>query len=148
MYFWECILAIVAGSLLPLQAAINAILKVKLGSPWYATFVSVLVSTLAVAALCLVIRAPLPNFGLIAAENPWWIWSGGLLGVVFVACALSLAPVLGATTLLGSVIGGQLLCSLLLDQFGLFGIPLHPMNTGRFIGLIFLAIGVFLIQKY
>ena len=146
MYFWQCLLAVLAGSVLPIQAAINGQLKIKLESPWYATLISVAVSTIGMVILCLVMRAPLPASAL-TAQTQWWMWSGGLLGIVFVCAALSLAPILGSTTLMASVIAGQLICSLILDQFGLVGIPQHPINLGRAIGLILLVAGVVLIQR-
>ncbi|MBX9573144.1 MAG: DMT family transporter [Candidatus Obscuribacterales bacterium] len=146
MHYWQCLLAVLAGSMLPLQAAINGQLRIKLESPWYATLVSVLVSTLGVAVFCLLIRAPLPMHTH-TAQTQWWMWSGGLLGVVFVCASLSLAPILGSTTLAASVIAGQLICSLILDQFGFVGIPIHPINLGRILGLILLVTGVVLIQR-
>lgn len=146
MHIWQCLFAVLAGSMLPLQAAINGQLRIKLESPWYATLVSVLVSSAGMAIFCLLLRAPLP---LLTHTNQtqWWMWSGGLLGVIFVCAALSLAPILGATTLTASVIGGQLICSLVLDQFGLVGIPQHPINMGRLLGLVLLVAGVVLIQR-
>lgn len=146
MYFWQCALAVVAGAMLPLQAAINSQLRHRLESHWYATIVSVLVSTLSMIVFCLIIRAPLPNVSA-AFAGPWWIWVGGIIGVFFVCCALTLAPILGTTSLIASIIGGQLLCSVLIDQFGLIGIPQHTITIQRAIGIVLLLAGVFLIQK-
>jgi bacterial/archaeal transporter family-2 protein len=146
MYFWQCLLAVLAGSMLPLQAAINGQLRLKLDSPWYATLVSVLVSTIAMSLFCLLVRAPLPAIAQLS-QTKWWMWSGGLIGVIFVCAALSLTRILGATTLIASVIAGQLICSLVLDQFGLVGLPQHPITLGRAFGLILLVAGVVLIQR-
>lgn len=146
MYFWQCLLAVLAGSMLPLQAAINGQLRLKLDSPWYATLVSVLVSTIGMSVFCLLVRAPLPIISQLT-QTKWWMWSGGLIGVIFVCAALSLTRTLGATTLIASVIAGQLICSLVLDQFGLVGLTQHPLNLGRALGLILLVAGVILIQR-
>ncbi|MBX9949346.1 MAG: DMT family transporter [Candidatus Obscuribacterales bacterium] len=52
------------------------------------------------------------------------------------------------TALIASIIGGQLICSLILDQFGLIGFAQHPINLGRIVGVVLLVAGVALIQKY
>lgn len=147
MYIWYCILAIVAGTLIPLQAGINAQLKVWLDSPWYATLVSVMVSTISIFVFCLAIGAPLPNVASLT-QSPWWVWIGGIVGVVYICMVLMLAPKLGAAALVGSIVAGQLICSLLLDQFGLIGFQQHPINPARILGVILLLAGVVLIQRY
>lgn len=147
MYFWYCMLAIVAGTLIPLQAGINAELKRQLSSPYYATLISVLVSSVAISLVCIAARLPLPNAATLASV-PWWVWTGGIVGVVYVFMVLILAPKLGATALIASIIGGQMLCSLFLDQFALIGFAQHALSPGRIAGLVLLFSGVFLIQRY
>ncbi|MFX5964690.1 DMT family transporter [Acinetobacter baumannii] len=43
---------------------------------------------------------------------------------------------------------GQILCSVLLDQFGVLGFPKHTINVQRLLGIILLAAGVFLIRRF
>src|SRR5947208_2176996 len=112
---------ILAGSALALQPPINAQLRLGLGNPYWASFVSFAVGALSMALFALARRSPLPL--ALAAPMPWWAWIGGVLGAFYVTCALMLAPRLGVATLVALVITGQLLTSLVIDQFGLFGIP-------------------------
>jgi len=147
MYLWHCILAVLAGTLIPLQAGLNAAMRAQLHSPYYATLISVVVSTLSLSLLCLIARLPLPTITAVT-QAPWWLWTGGIVGVIYLFMSLMLAPKLGAMTLIASIIGGQLLCSLLLDQFGLIGFVVHPINAGRLIGAMLLFAGVVLIQRY
>ena len=147
MYSWFCLLSILAGTLIPLQAGLNAQLRFRLDSPYYATFVSVTVSLAAIGLFCLAARVPLPGLAQVT-QTPWWVWSGGIVGVIYIFMVLLLAPKLGATALIASIIGGQLLCSLVLDQWGLIGFTHHPINAGRCLGLLLLFAGVVLIQKY
>lgn len=147
MYIWYCVLAIIAGTLIPLQAGLNAQLRFRLDSPYYATLVSITVSLVAIGLYCLAARPPLPVLAQ-AAQSPWWVWAGGIVGVVYIFMVLLLAPKLGATALIASIIGGQMLCSLLLDQYGLIGFAQHPINLGRAAGILLLFAGVVLIQKY
>lgn len=147
MFYLNCLLAAFAGTLIPLQAGINSKLREYLSSPYYATLVSVAVSTFSVLIFCLAARLPLPNSAMISAVPPW-AWTGGIVGVVYVFMVLLLAHKLGATALIACVIAGQLICSLMLDQFGLIGFAQHPLNPGRMIGIVLLIAGVALIQKF
>jgi transporter family-2 protein len=146
MNIWDCLLAVFAGMLIPLQAGINAQLRSHLNSPWYATLVSLLVSTICIGTFLLVIRAPMPLQATINQTN-WWIWTGGTIGVVYVCIVLMMAPKLGATALVASIICGQLLISVVMDQFGLVGFKQHSLNAGRLAGLAMLIAGVYLIQR-
>ncbi len=146
MYIWYCALAVLAGMLIPLQAGVNAQLRAWLGSPHYATLVSLIVSLASMSLVCLASRQPPPDFAA-AAQAPWWAWTGGIAGVVLVFLALVLAPKLGATALVASIIGGQMLCSLVFDQFALIGFHHHPINLARIAGTVLLFAGVLLIQR-
>jgi transporter family-2 protein len=146
MFTANFLLAIIAGTLIPLQAGINAKLKGFLSSPYYATIISVAVSLVAITAFCILTRQPVPSQSMLAAV-PAWAWTGGIIGVVYIFMVMVLAHKLGATVLVSCIIGGQLICSLLLDQFGLIGFAHHPLNAGRIAGVILLFAGVVLIQK-
>jgi transporter family-2 protein len=146
MNLWHCIAAIAAGTLIPLQAGINAALRAQIGSPYYATLISVIVSSIAIALVCAATQSPIPNLSF--SQSPWWVWIGGIVGVVYIFMVLVLAPKLGATALVASIIAGQLLCSLVLDQFGLIGFTQHSVSAGRIVGVFLLFAGVVLIQKY
>jgi bacterial/archaeal transporter family-2 protein len=147
MHFWYCLLAILAGTLIPLQAGINAELKRQLASPYYATLISVVISSIAISLVCLLARLPIPQASALS-QVPCWTWTGGVVGVVYVFMVLILAPKLGATALVASIIGGQMLCSLLLDQFALIGFTQHALSPGRMVGLMLLFAGVMLINRY
>ncbi len=147
MFYVNCLLAVFAGTLLPLQAGVNSRLREFLSSPFYATWISVAVSLVAVTAYCLIARLTMPTVATLSALPPW-VWTGGLIGVVYVFMVLLLAHKLGATALIASVIAGQMICSLILDQFGLIGFAQHPLNPGRIAGIVLLIAGVALIQKY
>ena len=56
-------------------------------------------------------------------------------------------PRLGATTALALIIIGQLVMGILIDQFGLFGVPVRPIDLMRFIGAGLLIAGGYLIVR-
>ncbi len=138
-------LALLAGTLLPVQAAINATLRPPLGGAVWAAFASFFVGTVSLAIYGLSARVPPPqSLGGIAA----WQWIGGLLGAVFVSLTIFLTPRIGTATLFGLIICGQLLASLMLDHGGWIGVPHHALNAPRVLGALFLLVGVFLIRKF
>jgi bacterial/archaeal transporter family-2 protein len=140
------LLAFAAGVLLPLQAGINAQLRSVLGSPLAAALVSFVVGTAGLALVALVLRAPTP-FRAAWESSAWWHWVGGLIGAVYVLTTIILAPKLGAATLTAAVVAGQMIASLLLDQYGLVGFPLHPISAARLVGAALVIGGVVLVQR-
>lgn len=139
-------LAVLAGFLLPVQAGINAQLRAVLGSPLAATFVSFVVGTIGVLLLLVAVRSPLALGGA-WERSSWWHWTGGLLGATYVALTIVLAPRLGAATMIAAIVAGQMLMSLVLDEYGLVGFPLHPITAGRVVGALLVIAGVALIQR-
>jgi transporter family-2 protein len=77
---------------------------------------------------------------------PWWMWIGGPLGALFVLAGAALTPRLGAATYITAVIAGQVLCSLLLDNYGLMNVPQQGMTLGRLAGGILVVGGVLLVR--
>jgi bacterial/archaeal transporter family-2 protein len=140
------LMALAAGVLLPVQAGLNAQLRSALGSPVAAALVSFLVGTASLAMVALLLRTPLPLGRAWAVTSPWQ-WSGGLIGAVYVLAAIVLAPKLGAATLIAAVVAGQMITSLVLDQYGLVGFPVHPLTLVRVLGAGLVIAGVILIQR-
>jgi len=140
------LLALAAGVLLPVQAGLNAQLRSALGSPIAAALVSFLVGTAGLVTIALLLRTPLPVGRAWAATSPWQ-WSGGLIGAVYVLAVIVLAPRLGAATLIAAVVAGQMITSLVLDQYGLVGFPVHSMTLVRLLGAALVIAGVILIQR-
>ena len=139
------ILAVAAGVSLVVQQALNANLRYALNSAAWSGFMSYLVGVICMAAFALALRDPIPS-ATVAAGIPWWAWSGGLFGAIFIALAIFLIPKLGAATFIALLVAGQMLCSLAFDHFGLLGIPVHPASLVRLAGAAFLILGVVLIR--
>ena len=140
------VLAIFIGCLLPVQAGVNAGLRTSLGDPVATALVSFGVGTLGLLLTVLCLRIPVPLAGA-WAQSVWWQWSCGLLGAIYIALAVVLAPRLGAATLVAAVVGGQMVASLILDHFGLVGFPEHPISGLRLLGAGLVILGVALIQR-
>jgi transporter family-2 protein len=137
--------AVVMGALLSVQPLLNARVAGSAGSPVYGAMFSVLVSTLTMLAGAFLLRLPLPDLRAVAA-NPPWTWTGGIIGAFVVLVALTATPRLGAATTVMLFITGQMAASLLLDHHGWLGVPLHPIDLPRVLGVLCLVAGIVLIR--
>ena len=140
------ICAILIGVALPVQSGLNAQLRIGVGHPMLAAFISFAVGTVALLGLNLIMRVPLPSSDAVG-RMPWTYWIGGLLGAAYIYLAVILAPRLGAATLVAAIVAGQMVASLVLDHFGLVGYPQQPVTPVRFLGALLIIGGVVLIQR-
>ncbi len=79
-------------------------------------------------------------------DTQWWNWIGGPLGALIVLAGASLTSRLGAALFISLVVGGQLLCSLLLDHYALMGLKEQPVTPGRLLGAALVVAGVLCIK--
>jgi transporter family-2 protein len=137
--------AFLGGTMVALQAPTNAMLTRAVGSPVNAALVSFAVGFLAliVAGLALGVR---PNLSAVRAL-PWFAWTGGVYGAIFVAIAAFAAPKIGITQFLTISIAGQLAMALALDRLGAFGLPRIEIGLMRLAGVALVLAGVFLVRR-
>ncbi|AIO34603.1 hypothetical protein DM39_4707 [Burkholderia cenocepacia] len=140
------ILTIVAGVSLMTQQVLNANLRGALNSAAWSGFASYALGLACMAVLALVLRESLPSSAL-AARIPWWAFSGGLFGAIFIALAIFTIPKLGAATFLVLVVTGQMLASMTIDHFGWFGLVQRPVDVSRLVGIALLIGGCVLIRR-
>ncbi|WP_406819035.1 DMT family transporter [Pseudomonas sp. KnCO4] len=139
------VMALLAGAVLPFQAAGNAAVGRALGHWLWAAFTSLTVSSLVVIAALLLLRVPAPDLGK-ALQGPWWLWIGGVLGALYLAAAAALTPRLGAAGFLVLVVAGQIITAVLVDHFAVMGLGGKPLNLARLAGLLLILVGVVLVQ--
>lgn len=142
----EIAIALCSGVALAVQVGANSSLRARMGSPLLAALTSFGIGTV-VLLVFLAVAWPSRPDGRSLREAPWWAWTGGVLGAVYVACAATFAPRLGAAGWLGLIVTGQILASLALDHYGLVGFPLHPINPWRILGAVLLLAGVTLVLR-
>ncbi|MCE5980075.1 DMT family transporter [Pseudomonas sp. JR33AA] len=138
-------LALLAGAVLPFQAAGNAAAGRALGHWLWGAFTSLTVSMLVVIAALLIIRVPAPDMSK-ALQGPWWLWIGGVLGAMYVAGAAALTPKLGAAGFLVLVVAGQIITAVLADHYGVMGLRGKPLSLVRVAGVVLILCGVLLVQ--
>ena len=146
IYFF-LLLALLAGAMMPTQAAINNKMAVFVDSPVLAAFISFLVGTVALFVYVVASGTPLSN--LISAKNaPAIAWIGGLMGAFFVAAAVTLVPRLGVAMTFSVIIAGQMIVTLVIDHYGLLDVPVKPISFARIAGILLITGGVILIRKF
>ncbi len=133
-----------AGGLIALQAPINAGLGRVTGS-LAAAFVSFLIGTIALGAIVVLSGKA---GGLDSAfDVRWYYLAGGLLGAVYVTNALIAIDVIGAGGVAALTVTGQLVASLAIDRFGLFGLDQISLGPERIVGVVLLLIGTVLVVR-
>ncbi len=140
------VLSVLAGACIVVQQALIANLRLALNSSAWAGFISYFVGLLCMVALALALRDPLPPAS-VAARIPWWAWSGGAFGAIFIALATILVPQLGAATFLALLVTGQMLASVAFDHFGWLGLAQRALDGPRIMGVVLLIAGVILIRR-
>lgn len=137
--------AIVAGAVVPFQAGANAVLGRTLGHPLWGTVISLCVSFACILPVMALAKVEAPTLSNLS-QAPRWIWIGGIVGVVYITGALILAPKLGAAGFVTAAIAGQMLASIIIDQWGLVGLPQQPVSTSRLAGLGLIFLGLIVMQ--
>lgn len=146
IYFY-ILLAILAGAMMPTQAAINNKLADAVDSPILAAFVSFFVGTVGLLVYLVISGVSLSN--LASAKNvPAVAWIGGLLGAFFVTSAVVLVPRLGVALTFSLIIAGQMIVTLIIDHFGLLDVPVKEISLARVGGVVLIMVGVVLIRRF
>ena len=147
LQFFYILLAIVAGAVLPLQAGLNVQLGKSVTQPIFAAFASFLIGSLGLLVYLLILKFDFSTVSQTRTVSPW-VWIAGILGAFYVAAVIILAPRLGTALTFSLVVTGQMIISLILDHYGLLGLPVKHMNWQRLVGVAFLITGVLLIRKF
>ena len=114
---WQ-LCAVVSGCLMASIGAIYALLGSVIGSAVQASTVSFIIATSAMLLFCLC-RRKVRLVGKAFDRNcPWWMWLGGICGAITVYGNAWLIPKIGVGLFVMLLLIGQLLLSLLMEQFG------------------------------
>lgn len=141
------LMALLAGAMMPTQAATNNKMAEFVDSPVLSALVSFAVGTIALFAYVLLSGVPVGNLAGIK-EAPPIAWAGGFLGAFFVAAAVTLVPRFGVAMTFSLIIAGQMIVTLIIDHFGLLGVPVKEVSIARIGGILLIAAGVVLIRRF
>jgi transporter family-2 protein len=133
-----------AGGLIAMQAPINGTLGKATGS-LPAALISFAVGTIALAAI-VALAGQGSGVASLTDVGPVYL-IGGLLGAVYVTCALIAVKSVGAGGVAAATITGQLTASVVLDRVGAFGLEEAPLTATRILGVALLLGGTYLIVR-
>ena len=134
-----------AGGLIALQAPINSMLGKSVGS-LAAASVSFGIGLVALVAITVLFAGGFGELGE-ARGLSWYYLTGGILGAVYVTCALIAVRTLGAGGVTAATIAGQLTMSVIIDRSGLLGLEQRDLDLGRVVGIALLAAGTYLVVR-
>lgn len=142
------LVGMIIGFTPPIQTAINSHLGQTLHSPFFASLVSFTVGASALIILTLMLHRHVKIHTTSEQHGPlkWWHFIGGALGVIFVTTNIILTPVIGVTFTFITVMVGQIIMGLLIDHFGLFGVPHRHITKQRLLGFMLIIIAIIIIQ--
>ncbi|HUF02590.1 MAG TPA: DMT family transporter [Aridibacter sp.] len=145
--YFLLILAVTVGMAGTAQAAINNKLNEFITNPIIVALVSFIVGS--VALLIYIVASGGQLSSIWTTKNiPWIAWTGGILGAYFVACTVILIPKLGVALTFSLIVAGQMVLTLIIDHYALFGVPERSISLARVGGVVLIVLGVVLIRRF
>ena len=135
-------LAIAAGVAAAMQGATNAGLS-KVAGLGPAVVVNTVVVLIGATGLWATMGAKTTFF---PAGASWTLYLGGLFGLVIIASLAFVFPKIGAAYAVALMVGGQCIAALIVDHFGLMGMPRDPLTIQRVIGVALVAAGAIVVN--
>ena len=138
------VIALIGGAS-TLQGALNGRLRGAAGDTFVATLINFVVGLGALSIAWLVIHVPSGVAGITAPPMPWenpLIWSGGVIGLIFVAVTAELVKAVGVLVLGLTNVFGQIMGALVMDL--LFPVTGSGVGVGLIIGSVVTVLAVFI----
>jgi len=144
---WLYPIILVCGAIQAWGPPMNGALRQALANPWLASIISFLPIVFFLSVFLFCLPRPLPTAEGIG-NMPWWAPLGSLAGAFAVVCGLLFVDKVGAAVFGGLTITANILMSLAVDQFGMFGMQVHHLNIWRIVGGALMVAGIALISFF
>lgn len=132
------LLSLLTGGLVALMVYLNGTLSNYTGN--YSSSVLIhFVGLIGITFILVVTKSKLKGLKGI----PLYLYTGGLIGILTVLFNNAGYTNLGASLTIALGLLGQSVTSIIVDHYGLFGVPVVRFNHKKTIGLLVIAIGVF-----
>jgi transporter family-2 protein len=131
--------AIAAGLAGSVQVAVMSRLGERIGVGEALGFATLVSAAIAFVGLLLV-RRSVSGYER-ALHQPWWVLSGGVVGLFIVFTVTYAGPRIGVAATVGILIAGQLVMGAVIDRWGLFGSDRIALHWPRLFGIALLAVG-------
>ena len=126
----------VAGAIVGVQRALNGQINEHSNQSFTTSFLNFFMGT----TFLLILVAVGPTEFVPLPSGPWWIYTGGVLGVIYIAFTSTIVQHLGVLTFTLFSVGGQLVGSLLIDLYS----PTDGVNVSAYLvtGIVMTYFGV------
>lgn len=134
------LLGCVAGAVVGVQRALNGQINEHSNQSFTTSFLNFFMGTTFLFIFLLILVAAGPTKFVPLPSGPWWIYTGGVLGVIYIAFTSTIVQHLGVLTFTLFSVGGQLVGSLLIDLYS----PTDGVNVSAYLvtGIVMTYFGV------
>lgn len=136
------IIGLTIGFGLPIQTTINSKLRDAFGSPFLSSLISFIIGTIFLAIVVVASGQGLIVGMTTISSQPWWLWLGGVFGVIYLTSNILLFPKIGSVQTVIFPVLGQILMGLLIDNGGWFSSAVQRLTVSRGLGALLVLIGV------
>ena len=139
-------LAVLTGGLVAFQGPINSQLARLLSHPLQAAFISFSGGIITMVLATFLFKSGFPPMEQVLS-TPKILLIGGMLGAIYIVANILFIPKIGVFNMLIGVLVGQILVSMMIDHFGLFGLESQRINLNRILGAGLVVAGMVVINK-
>ena len=137
------IISLLGGVAIGLQNPLASLMGQRIGI-LQGAFIIHLGGTIVAGGLLLAV----PGGNLAAWRSvPWYALGAGALGVTLVSAISFAIPRIGVAATVGLVVATQIVLAAWLDHYGLLGLDVRLFDTWRFIGIVMLMVGAWLVLR-
>lgn len=137
---WAVFFGVFAGAIVGVQRALNGQINEYSKQSFTTSLLNFIMgSSFLVILLTIAVAANLSELSPLSA-GPWWIYTGGVIGVIYIAFTSTIVQHLGVLTFTLFSVGGQLVGSLLIDLVS----PTNGVNVSAYLitGIVMTYFGV------
>ncbi len=137
---WAVFFGVLAGAIVGVQRALNGQINEHSKQSFTTSLLNFIMGTSFLVILLII--AVLANWSELSPlpVGPWWIYTGGVIGVIYIAFTSTIVQHLGVLTFTLFSVGGQLVGSLLIDLVS----PTNGVNVSVYLvtGIVMTYFGV------
>ncbi|AIG65456.1 DMT family transporter [Weissella tructae] len=138
--------AVIIGMVSAMQQAINGHLGTLLHSSVQAAFMSFGIGMVLIVSVTLFLtRHNYPSKDMFLKVEPW-AFTGGILGALFVLTTVISVPAIGTGLTIMMALIGQVVGSILVQQFGLWKSKQTSVQLKQILGILIMVVGIVLIK--
>jgi bacterial/archaeal transporter family-2 protein len=139
------LLAFFGGLMISLQGLLNSVGSKIIGIPALIAWMSIIQAIPPI--IYILVRQPSNGIGQSLIQGFKWYAVSGVLGIILVASISFSISKAGALSIFVVLVLGQIIGSAFIDQIGLFGTPVKPLNIMRVLSILLILSGVWLLLK-